>query len=135
MRSHEVPLGQEPAPSRLLELRDTVPMAAPAALPSMTRKTDPLEIPESGMRARVTEADEVSSRDSMLPGSAPSPEIGEPCHDEPEPPDLLPAPPRRAMSDAEAREVWLSVLCIGMVGAVLFLVVVLTIFTALWEPS
>ena len=135
MRSQEVLLGQESAPSRLLEPRDTVPMAASAALLSTARKTDSLEIPESGMRARVTEADEVSSRDSTLPVSAPSPKLGVPWQDEPEPPDLPPAPPRQAMSDAEAREVWLTVFCIGMVGAVLFLVVVLTIFTALWEPS
>ena len=118
-----------------LEPRDTVPMKAPTASSSMTRKPDPLESPESGMRARVTEADEVSSRDPMLPGDVPSPELGEPWHDEPEPPNLPPVAPRRAMSDAEVREVWLSVACIGMVGAVLFLVVVLTILTALWEPS
>ena len=135
MRSQEVPLEQEPAPSRVLEPRDTVPRVAPTAPPSMTRTTDPFESPESDMRARVTEVDEVLSRDPTLPGSAPSPELGEPWHDEPEPPDLPPAPPRQAMSDAEARQVWLSVLCIGMVIAVLFLVVVLTIFTALWEPS
>ncbi len=135
MRSQDVPLGQEPAPSRVIEPRDTIPMVAPAASPAMTKSTDPSESPESGMRERVTEVDEASSRDPTLPGGAPSPEFGAPWHDEPEPPDLPPVPPRRAMSDAEAREVWLSVLGIGMVVAVLFLVVVLTIFTALWEPS
>jgi hypothetical protein len=135
MRSQEVPIGLERAPSRLLEPRDTVPMVAPAAPPSTTRNTDPRESSRSGMRARMTEADEVSSRHPTLPGGAPSPEFGEPWHEEPEPPDLPPAPPRRAMSDAEAREVWLSVVCIGMVVAVLFAVVVLTIFTALWQPS
>ena len=135
MRPQEVPLEQESATSRLLEPRGTVPMKAPTASSAMTRKTYPVESPESGMRARVTEADEVSSRGPTLPGGAPSPELAEPWDDEPEPPDLPPAPPRRAMSDAEAREVLLIVVCIGMVGAVLFLVVVLTIFTALWEPS
>jgi hypothetical protein len=135
MRSQVVPIGLEPAPSRLLEPRDTVPIVASAAPPSMTRNPDPRESPESGMRARMTEADEVSSHDPTLPEGALSAEVGEPWHEETEPPDLPPAPPRRAMSDAEAREVWLSILCIGMVIAVLFLVVVLTIFTALWEPS
>lgn len=77
----------------------------------------------------------VSSSDPTLPGGAPFHELGEPWHDEPEQPTLPPAPPRRAMSHAEARQVWLSVLCIGMVVAVLFLVVMLTIFTVLWEPS
>lgn len=132
MRSQEVPSGQEPAPSGSLETRDTDPMEAPAAPPSRTRDTDPLE---SGMCAHVMEADEVSSRDPTLPWGAPSHELGEPWHDEPEPPDLPPVPPRRAMSDAEAREALLSALCIGMVIAVLFLFLVLTIFTALWEPS
>jgi len=118
MKPRVFPFGQEPAPSLSVGPRGTLPMEAPAAPLSTTRNTDPLESPASGVRACVTEPDDVSSHGPTLPFA--------------EPPDLPPDAPPRSPSSAEARRVLVRAFGFGMACAVLFLIVPLAIGVALW---
>jgi hypothetical protein len=107
-------------------------MEAPTAPISTTRITDPLESPASGVRACMTEPDDVSSRGPTLPFVAPCPAIREPRENGPEPPDLPPDAPPRSLSSAGARRVLVRAFGFGMACAVLFLIVTLAIVVALW---
>ena len=132
MKLRVFPFGQEPAPSRSIGPRGTLPMEAPAAPVSTTRITDPLESPASGVRACMTEPDDVSSRGPTLPFVAPLPERGEPRDNGAEPPDLPPEAPPRSLSSEGARRVLVRAFGFGMACAVLFLIVTLAIVVALW---
>ncbi len=132
MKSRVFPFGQEPAPSRSVGPRGTLPMEAPTAPLSTTRSTDPLESPASGVRACMTEPDDVSSRGPTLPFAAPFPAIREPRGNGAEPPALPPDAPRRSMSSEGARRVLVRAFGFGMGCAVLFLIVTLALVVALW---
>ena len=132
MKARIFPFGQEPAPSRSMGPRGTLPMEAPAAPISTTRSTDPLESPASGVRACMTEPDDVSARGPTLPFVAPFPGIREPRDNGPEAPDLPPDAAPRSLSAAEAQRVLVRAFASGMACAVVFLIVTLAIVAALW---
>ena len=105
--------GQESVAPRLLGPRGTLPMEAPAAPLSTTRLTDPLASPESGVRARVTEPDDMASRGPALPFISPP----------------------RSMSSEEAQCVLGRALVWWTAGAFLFFLGTLTIAISLFsEP-
>ncbi len=132
MRSRVFPFGQEPAPSRLLGPRGTLPMEAPEAPLSSTRITDPLESPASGVRACVTEPDVASSRGPTLPFIAPDPELQAPWDSGSQPPDMPPEPKAPAMSAEQARGILVHTFALGLAASALFLIVALGLVLALW---
>ncbi len=122
---------QEPAPSSSLGPRDTLPMHLPASPLSTTRLTDPLESPASGVRARLTEPDNVASHGPTLPFVSADSEVREPSYTE----LALLGLPLASMSSEDARRVLVRALSYGMAGAVLFLIVTLPIALSLFPAS